>query len=255
MIGFAMSMAALKMAMRPASKKLTFGWHRAEILGTLGSIVFLLTLTIWLVFEAMDRVIEKPEVKGFEMIITAVGGLIFNLIQMHILHQGEGGYQLGEKAGHGHSHDGDDHGHAHGGGGSNSLAVDAAFLHALSDMIMSIGVCVAAGIIEYATYHYGYLEDENGVPINSCEGETCVKLNGEEHPCPPCLTPSLQAQKFFIADPICTFVFSVLVCVSVSPIVKKCVLVLMEGTPPGFDIDGLLSEINALASEGDTIEI
>ena len=86
MIGFAMSMAALKMAMRPASKELTFGWHRAEILGTLCSIIFLLTLTIWLVFEAADRVITKPEVKGFEMIITAVGGLGFNLIQMHILH-------------------------------------------------------------------------------------------------------------------------------------------------------------------------
>jgi len=58
MIGFAISMLALKMAMRPSSKDLTFGWHRAEILGTLISIVFLLTLTIWLVFEATDRVVE-----------------------------------------------------------------------------------------------------------------------------------------------------------------------------------------------------
>jgi len=176
MIGFAMSMAALKMAMRPASKELTFGWHRAEILGTLCSIVFLLTLTIWLVFEAADRVISKPEVKGFEMIITAVAGLGFNLIQMHILHQGEGGYQLGEKAGHGHSHDDDGeggHGHSHGGGGgANSLAVDAAFLHALSDMIMSIGVCIAAGIIEFATFKYGFvLVDE------TCEGPECEKKN------------------------------------------------------------------------------
>lgn len=80
MIGFGISMAALKMAMRPATKELTFGWHRAEILGTLCSIIFLLTLTVWLVFEAWYRVIEQPVVKGFEMIITAIGGLIFNLI-------------------------------------------------------------------------------------------------------------------------------------------------------------------------------
>ena len=53
-----MSMIALKVAMRPASKELTFGWHRAEILGTLISIAFLLTLTIWLVFEAADRVVK-----------------------------------------------------------------------------------------------------------------------------------------------------------------------------------------------------
>lgn len=213
--------------MRPASKELTYGWHRAEILGTLGSIIFLLTLTIWLVFEAMDRVIEKPTVKGFEMIITAVAGLGFNLIQMHILHQGEGGYQLGEKAGHGHSHgDGEGHGHAHEGGQleyeggdghghhghgaedkkekkehghghghgggdkkddspskkkekskmGKSLAVDAAFLHALSDMIMSIGVCIAAGIIEAATKYYGLAVDENGENIDECAGELCYHL-------------------------------------------------------------------------------
>ena len=116
MIGFAISMAALKMSMRPASKELTFGWHRAEIIGTLSSIVFLLTLTIWLVFEAADRVYERPTVNGFDMIITAIAGLFFNLVQMHILHEGEGGYQLGEKAGHGHSHDEGGHGHAHEGG-------------------------------------------------------------------------------------------------------------------------------------------
>lgn len=117
MIGFAMSMAALRLAMRPASKELTFGWHRAEILGTLISIIFLLTLTIWLVVEATDRVIEPVEVKGFEMAVTAVAGLFFNLIQMKILHSGEGHYHLGGDD-HGHAHGkGEDHGHSHGDSG------------------------------------------------------------------------------------------------------------------------------------------
>ena len=53
-----MSMVAMKMSMRPASKELTFGWHRAEIIGTMCSIIFLLTLTIWLVFEATGRVVD-----------------------------------------------------------------------------------------------------------------------------------------------------------------------------------------------------
>jgi len=57
MVGFMMSMVAMKMSMRPASKELTFGWHRAEIIGTMISIIFLLTLTIWLVFEATGRVV------------------------------------------------------------------------------------------------------------------------------------------------------------------------------------------------------
>jgi zinc transporter 2 len=58
MIGFGMSIIALKMSMRPASKELTFGWHRAEIIGTMISVIFLFTLTIWLVVEAMQRVVN-----------------------------------------------------------------------------------------------------------------------------------------------------------------------------------------------------
>ena len=57
MLGFMMSMIALKISMRPASHELTFGWHRAEIIGTLISVAFLLTLTIWLVVEATKRII------------------------------------------------------------------------------------------------------------------------------------------------------------------------------------------------------
>ena len=80
MVGFMMSMVAMKMSMRPASKELTFGWHRAEIIGTMVSVVFLLTLTIWLVFEATGRVVDPQEVFGVEMAVTAVMGLFFNLV-------------------------------------------------------------------------------------------------------------------------------------------------------------------------------
>jgi zinc transporter 2 len=99
MIGFAMSMTALNMSIKPASKELTFGWYRAEIIGTLSSIIFLLVLTIGLVFAAIGRVYSPQEVKGKEMAITAVAGLFFNLIQMRILGGGDGDH------GHGHSHD------------------------------------------------------------------------------------------------------------------------------------------------------
>jgi len=43
-----------------------------------------------------------------------------------------------------------------------------------------------------------------------------------------------------LADPVCTFVFSAIVCVTVLPIMKKCVVVLMEGTPPGFEVEALV---------------
>jgi zinc transporter 2 len=82
MIGFMMSMLALRISMRPASKKLTFGWHRAEVIGTLLSVAFLIVATIWLVVEATYRVINPHEVKPIPMMITGVGSVFFNFVMI-----------------------------------------------------------------------------------------------------------------------------------------------------------------------------
>ena len=52
-----------------------------------------------------------------------------------------------------------------------------------------------------------------------------------------------------IADPICTFVFSVIVCVTVTPIVKGCIAVLMEGSPTEIDTDELIKKIQELSND------
>jgi zinc transporter 2 len=80
MIGFAISMAALKITLRPASNEKTYGWHRAEIFGTLFSIIFLLVLTLWLVYEATKRIYKPEKIDSETMLFTAVMGLCFNLI-------------------------------------------------------------------------------------------------------------------------------------------------------------------------------
>jgi Co/Zn/Cd efflux system component len=54
-----MSIAALKMSLRPSSREFTYGWHRAEIIGTMMSVVFLLTVTIWLLVEATNRIVSE----------------------------------------------------------------------------------------------------------------------------------------------------------------------------------------------------
>ena len=100
------SMIALKLAQREKSESLSFGWHRAEIIGTLISVCTMWIMTIWLVVEATHRFWEEPEVEGLTMLIVAIISLFFNLIQIWILHQGDGHYHLG----------GDHHGHDHGHG-------------------------------------------------------------------------------------------------------------------------------------------
>lgn len=86
-------------------------------------------LTGWLLFEAVERVINPTDVDGIFMLGTAIFGLFCNLVMMKTLHGGPGHSHGGGKGGHGghgghggksgHGGHGDkkkaDHGHSHGG--------------------------------------------------------------------------------------------------------------------------------------------
>ena len=114
MLGFAISMLSLKCAQKPANRELSYGWHRSEIVGTLVSIIFIWGLTIWLIYEATLRVITPQPVLGGIMLIVAVLGLFFNIIQMKILDvdgHGDHGHSHSHSPGHVHDHDHDHHEH------------------------------------------------------------------------------------------------------------------------------------------------
>lgn len=49
--------------------------------------------------------------------------------------------------------------------------------------------------------------------------------------------------QYMIADPICTFFFSVLVIFTTVPVIRDCLRVLMEGTPIDIDIDVLMNDL------------
>ena len=113
-LGLGVSIWAIHIATNEANAKYTYGYHRAEVLGALTSIFCIWAMTAYLVDEATHRFLHPEEhpVIGKIMFIIACCGLIFNVIQISILHTGE----LAE-IGHGHSHGGEGHGHSHGGGG------------------------------------------------------------------------------------------------------------------------------------------
>ena len=46
-----------------------------------------------------------------------------------------------------------------------------------------------------------------------------------------------------LSDPMCTFVFAVLVLFTTIPVVKDCILVLMEGAPSNFNTEEFLSKL------------
>jgi cation diffusion facilitator family transporter len=83
--GFVISIISLYIATRPASFELTYGYHRAEVVGALASILIIWVLTAWLVSEAIQRLIVPSEINALLMLSISILGLIFNLIMGKIL--------------------------------------------------------------------------------------------------------------------------------------------------------------------------
>lgn len=149
---------------------------------------------------------------GKIMFIISILGLAVNLSMMKILHQG----------GHGHSHGG--HGHSHGGHGhgaaaascddaaaapkkETNIAVRSAFIHVLGDLLQSVATMIAAIIIWYGNAH---------------------------------------GKDWSIADPICTFVFSVLVVFTTVNVVKSALAQLLNSVPSHMSLATIARELVAI---------
>ena len=67
--------------------KYSYGYHRADVLGALASILIIWILLIWLLAEAVKRLINPDliDVDGLIMLITACIGLGCNIANLLVL--------------------------------------------------------------------------------------------------------------------------------------------------------------------------
>jgi solute carrier family 30 (zinc transporter), member 2 len=138
-LGFCISIISLHITKIPASQRMSYGFHRAEVLGALLSIVLIWGLTVWLLSEGIDRLVHDSPVDGEIMLLTAAAGLLGNIVM---------GVVLGHTHHHARHRHSDEHEH------SSSLNMRAAFLHVVGDAIQSIGVIIAGAIIYFnPSYH------------------------------------------------------------------------------------------------------
>ena len=117
--GLALALFAIWVATRPPTPEKTYGYYRVEILAALVTAVVLLGVSIGILIDAWQRIVEPRAVDAGPMLAVAALGLLVNLAGAWLLR----------------------HGAAH------SLNVRAAYLDVLSDAATSAGVIVAAGIV------------------------------------------------------------------------------------------------------------
>jgi zinc transporter 2 len=85
--GFVISIFAIYIGKFPADKNFTYGYHRAEIIGAIGSVFLIWILTVLLLQESIQRIFSTGhEINGGIMLATSTIGLVFNMIMVYILH-------------------------------------------------------------------------------------------------------------------------------------------------------------------------
>jgi len=125
-VGLGMALAAIQLATRFAERPQsarsahTFGLYRLEILAAFVNSLLLFGVAAWVVFEAIRRLGDEPEVLGGPMLVVAVLGLLANLVAFALLREGA----------------------------SESVNVEGAYLEVLADTVGSVGVIAAAVVLQ-----------------------------------------------------------------------------------------------------------
>ncbi len=110
---------ARKISRKPADEFKTFGYQRAEVIAALINLTLLITISLYLIYEAIWRIVEPQVITGWIMVLVAGIALIVDTITALIT------YKMSK----------------------SSINMKAAFLHNLADALASIGVILAGSFI------------------------------------------------------------------------------------------------------------
>ncbi|SCB88358.1 CDF family zinc transporter ZitB [Kosakonia oryziphila] len=114
------ALLAVWFARQPPSAHRTFGWLRLTTLAAFVNALALVLITVWIVWEALQRFYHPQPVAGLIMMVIAIAGLLANILAFWLLHRGSE---------------------------EKNLNVRAAALHVLGDLLGSVGAIVAALVI------------------------------------------------------------------------------------------------------------
>ena len=120
-----LSFLAMKFAEMPATDKRTFGFYRLEILAALLNGVTLVLISLYIIYEAYQRILSPEPVASTLMLVVALIGLIANIAGALFLVKHR----------------------------ETNLNIRGAFLHIIGDAVSSVGVIIG-GVIISATGWY-----------------------------------------------------------------------------------------------------
>lgn len=254
-----------------ANEKYTYGYSRVEVISGFVNGVFLIFIALAVFTESLHRLNEPPEVHSGHLIWTSAVGLIINMIGLVFFHDfshgGGHGHDCSHAHGvsqsqgtacHGHSHDhsvtpmhnhGDSHSHSHGDGynhnhcsvfearGSDHSSQESDEHSSGAEHLLSVGPSTSNSFISQSSF-------------DGDAGHTSVKQTGASstdqnmrgiflHVLADALgsigvvISSILIRYFgwSIADPLCSLMISVLILLSVVPLLQDTAWILLQHIP------------------------
>lgn len=141
--GLLMALLAISFTQKPATPIQTYGFYRTEILTSFLNGLFLILLSIYILYEAYQRILLPSEISGYPIILVASVGLAVNLISIILLRP-----HTELKKSYDPHNDKDE-----GSRKEKNLNLYGAYLELFADTIGSVGVIIA-GIIIMTTRFY-----------------------------------------------------------------------------------------------------
>uniref|UniRef100_A0A087XI04 Zinc transporter n=1 Tax=Poecilia formosa TaxID=48698 RepID=A0A087XI04_POEFO len=217
----------------------SYGYVRAEVLAGFVNGLFLIFTAFFIFSEGVERALEPPDVHHERLLPVSVAGLLVNLVGIFVFQHGGHGHSHGDgghghshslfngSLSHGHSHDGHgghghshdkhgDHGHGHEGHGHGHGGHEDCHTFCSSDELQRPGEGSSKQILQGGVLLHIIADTLGSIGV---------------------IISALLMQKYdlMIADPICSMLIALLIGVSVVPLLKESIGILMQRTPPSLD--------------------
>lgn len=284
---FMISLFAIWLSSRPASKKMSFGWYRAEVIGALVSVLMIWLVTGLLVYMAVERLRSREfEIDSLVMVITAASGLLVNIIMAIALNVDGHSHGFHGAHSHGHHHNHTHHDHLdeedeveeREAEGEHEEEEAAAAAAAAADEQQQVGQsCTQVSGISKGQGHFvvnlgaeqqaktknqqvtgAQKRMRNGAGGSGEMGRGRKNINvraafvhviGDFLQSLGVLIAALVIHfepEYAIVDPICTFLFSIIVLITTINIIRDATNVLMEGIPNGINFIEVREKLQSL---------
>ncbi|EDR05535.1 CDF-like metal transporter [Laccaria bicolor S238N-H82] len=139
------------MATWEPNESFTYGYGRIETLSGFANGIFLILISIFIVFEAIQRLLEPPEMNTSQLLLDHSHS--HSSPASHSVSHSEPHSHSHSSEAHTHSHtpqpkDGHDHTHGHS-SATNGHNMRGVFLHVMADTLGSVGVIISTLLIQF----------------------------------------------------------------------------------------------------------